>query len=259
MTLAGYELPFDSITSDSPVAVRLGDTLPVVTAQLVKDGGPPIDADDWTGHLELVNSAGVIEMTIDASYDAATKTFYYPWPQPFDTHAEYRSEFLVSSTDATQVMHFAGPAIYAYDPALLWADPQTVIALAGGGYSTSEAVQAIYIATNAVRAWATVPVPSPVPDAVRGAVAILAARVLTTPPPGTPESVGILSERIGDYSVRYADQGRLSIEGTEVEGLLAWLRPGVYAADIGPKYDGFHSVSSGYPPVTIIEEEEVVP
>jgi hypothetical protein len=259
MTLAGYQLPFDSITSESPVAVRLGDTLPVVTAQLVKSGGPPIDGDDWDGHLEVVNAAGAIVLTIDSEYDAPTKTFYYPWPEPFDEHSEYRSEFQVSSTDDTQIIHIAGPAIYAYDPAQLWADPQTVIALSGGEYSTSEAVQAIYIATNAVRAWATVPVPSPVPDAVRGAVAILAARVLTTPPPGSPESVNILSERIGDYSVRYADQGRLSIAGTEVEGLLSWLRPGSYASDIGPKYDGFHSVSSGYEPVTIVEEEEVVP
>jgi hypothetical protein len=259
MTLAGYELPFDSITSESPVAVRLGDTLPVVTGQLVKGGGPPIDADEWDGRLEVVNSAGVVVVTIDASYDAPTKTYYFPWPAPFTEHAEYRSEFEISSTDDTQIIHIAGPAIYAYDPAQLWADPQTVIALTGGEYSTSEAVQAIYIATNAVRAWATVPVPSPVPDAVRGAVAILAARVLTTPPPGSPESIKILSERIGDYSVRYADQGQLSIAGTEVEGLLSWLRPGAYAVDIGPKYDGFHSVSSGYPPVTIVEEEEVVP
>ena len=57
--------------------------------------------------------------------------------------------------------------------------------------------------------------------------------------------------------MRYADQGQgIDVSG-EVAGLIAWLHPGVYQLDIGPKDGEGHSVSSGYAPPVIVEEEVV--
>lgn len=252
MTLPVYALPFASTKAVSPVVVRVGDTKPVVVVTMVDGEGAAVDSAEWTATLELVDATSA-ETSIPGQYDTEVFAWYFPWAAA-PPEAELRTEVKMELLPDT--VHYPGPRVYVYDPASLWADPQTVIALTGGAYSTDEAVVAILVATEAVRAWATVPVPSPVPDSVRGAVAILAARVLTLPPPGSTEAIPILSERIGDYSVRYGDAGRLTIAGTEAEGLLAWLHPGVYQTDIGPKDASLHSVSLDPPPVIV---EEVVP
>lgn len=256
MTLPVYALPFANTKAVSPVVVRVGDTKPVVVVTMVDGAGEPVDSADWAAVLEAWDPTSAV-ITIDGQYDAETLAWYFPWETAPDEN-ELRSE--VKVVNGPDTVHYPGPRVYIYDPATLWADPQTVIALAGGDYTTDEAVVAIMVATEAVRAWATVPVPSPVPESVRGAVAILAARVLTTPTGNTGQQ-SVISERIGDYNVRYAEQGEgLSIQGSSVEALLGWLHPSVYETDIGPKDLSTHSVSLGYAPVIVVEdEEEIVP
>jgi hypothetical protein len=70
-----------------------------------------------------------------------------------------------------------------------------------------------------------------VSERVRRATALLAARALTTVPPGEE----ISSEVMGDYEVRYADPsgGGLMVTG-EIEELLKPWKPGVYSTYAGP-------------------------
>ena len=127
-----------------------------------------------------------------------------------------------------------GPRVIWYHPGALWANPHEVMAMSGTG-SLADAVASIVDAMQAVRAWATRPVTSPVPVAVRGAVATLAARALTSS--GFGDETAIVSERIGDYQVRYADpesSGLFTISG-EIADSLRFLRPRAYGSDVGPK------------------------
>ena len=146
---------------------------------------------------------------------------------------------LFGKTGPPERVTFPGPNIIWYHPSALWADPAEVIAKSGGSYSAGEAIAAIIKAMEAVGAWASRPVGVPVPSVVRSAVATLAARALTSSGlGGGGADAPVISERIGDYTVRYAEPdsgGAGVVISGDVAKALAYLRPQVYSTDTGPK------------------------
>ena len=156
MTTPVYALPFASTKAVSPVVVRVGDTKPVVVVTMVDAAGEPIDSAEWTATLELFNAMGD-ESEIVGQYHTDVFAWYFPWAAA-PAEDEFRSEVkaekgLTSSTIPARgsmsiTRRTCGPTLDRDQ-------------LAGGGYTTDEAVVAILLATEAVRAWATVPVPSP--------------------------------------------------------------------------------------------------
>ena len=189
------------VVNKGETVVMKGQTLPAPRLSVLDDVGEVVTLTDAS--LTLYPPSGT---PLTAKVGSATDDIWeFAWLAP-DTEAEvtYRGVLTVTGPDPVEPL-FA-PTYYVYDPALLWANPADVIALTGGDHSQGEVVRAILAAQNVVGAWVSVPVQSPVPEPIRQATTFLAARALTTISTTTTSSDGrVISETVGDYTVRYAD------------------------------------------------------
>lgn len=212
-------------------SVVKGDTYPVPTIELIDADGGVVDPAGSSFILKRWDVAG-IETDVAGVIDAMTVTF--PWPAG-DTDEGKHWETMVSIDDTTNVYTLVAPDLYVHDPATMYCTVSDVVAIVGPGYSQYEVLRAIEVAENVVGSLVTTPVGSPVPERVRQATAILAARVLTTDPSSIGGSGGdIVEERIQDYSVRYSEGDSYYgpyIDDTIIQLLLPW-RMKVYSSNV---------------------------
>ena len=184
--------------------IHVEDTLPGLTGQIRLNGSPfNLSAGTTSIAVKLVGPGDVV---IDgaASKGAGTQgNVSYAW-QAGDTDVAgvYYGSWIVTTASGT----FTQPGIdvVIYDPDVLWANTAAVEAIIGPQSDVEPVVGALVQAQQAIEAWVTREIPDPVPDRVRRAHAIMAARVVTGPQFGPGGSAGVIQESIGDHSVRYA-------------------------------------------------------
>lgn len=227
----------------SVIVMGLADTLPKPSVDLLGASGGVVDPADITSivmHFDDVKP----ESLVDPLYTPVSFTV-----AGVQVGNEARYEFALTGTQTANpitwrtkvVITEAGdtytrPTAYVHvvDFADLWASPDDVKALAPG-FSFSDYAGAVLAAEAAVRAWVTTPVSSPVSERVSYAVALLAARVLTTPPTGA----NIVSETMGDYSVRYGRNAPGGLILTDdIKELLAPWKPVLTTTYVGPDDSG---------------------
>lgn len=189
------------VLAASPFGVLKGDTYPSPSVRLTDDNTDPVDPDGWTVTLKRWNAAGVESEMVGTIADGVIE---FAWLAD-DTIAAAEWDTMVNINDTTNIYSLSAPTLYVHDTSIMFCSVADVVAITGPGYSQYETLRAIEIAEDVVRAWVTTPVGSPVPDRVRQATAILAARVLTTDLSAGGEGGSIIEERIADYSVRYSE------------------------------------------------------
>lgn len=207
-----------------PVVIGVGNTLPVPVYQL--EG--LADFSGLSFELKLSDFAGVVT-TITGVGDYPDVSF--PLTTTHTALPIFWRGYVTVTHTGGDTYTLPAPPIAVVDYAALWASPAEVAAIADEDLSIEELVLGILAAEGAVRAWVSKSITSPVSERVRRAVALLAARALTTSSEGS-----IVSEQMGDYQVRYASpqQAGLVIDG-EVERLLGpWSKGKAYSVFIGP-------------------------
>ena len=229
------------VTNQGETVVALDETTPVPTLAVTLDGEPlDLDTAVTGATLDLWPMSYIGDKTTLTGVIAGDQ-ITFGWGAEPETPGTMRSVLhLVAVADPIPPLF--GPTYTVYDPADLWVNPADVENIAGGDYTDSEVIHAILFAQQLVRAWVSVPVQSPVPDAIRQATTLLAARALTTASEatgGTEASSGrIIAETIADYTVRYADPGFDEASGgwitPEIAGLLAPFRGTAYDVRVGP-------------------------
>lgn len=227
----------------SVVVLGLDDTLPVPSVSLVGSDGGPVDPSDIASVVMSFDDIRPEELDADGNPTYTPLSFTVNGVQVGSTN---RFQFALNGTQTDTARSWrtkvtiteTGGGVYSRPTAdvtvvdynELWGDPVQVARLAPG-FSNSEVVAAILAAEAAVRAWVTTSISSPVSERVGYAVALLASRALTTPSSGS----NIVSETMGDYSVRYASTapGGLFISDDIAELLAPW-KPLVLSTYTGP-------------------------
>jgi hypothetical protein len=220
--------------------IVMGETFPYPVLTVLNDNDDPIVA-DYDAALELFPAVGV-SIIKNGVPDGLDEHWTFEWlPGETDEAIKYRSLLrLTPKTTAAPLAPMFGPTYQVYDPAALWADPTEVSALAGPDFSWTQIVQAILFAQIVVGAWVSASVQSPVPEPIRQAATLLAARALTTAAQGAggigAASSQIISETIADYTVRYADDGGAWIVGGIADLLDPYSGGRLASMRIGPSH-----------------------
>jgi len=216
--------------------IVMGEALPAPRLQIIDGEGAILPATAVT--VEFIMAMGG-STTLDGTLN--DDTWEFTWETETEAPGSLRSLVRVTADPAIPAMY--GPTYIVYDPAELWVSPSDVLAIAGDGYTESQAVLAILYAQTLVRAWVSTPVQSPVPVAIREATLLLAARVLTSSAASPSQGAGgfIVSESIADYTVRYANPlnagdgaGLATLLGPEVLALLSPYHGSAYSVITGP-------------------------
>lgn len=228
-----------------PVVLGEGDTLPVPSVTLLGGDGNPAEMDNITGvvlHLtdkrrEETDDDGNVtytptDLTVAGVRDGTTSSWDFALTALQTADAiDWRTHIVVTESGST--FTFPTAPVSVVDYTALWAEP-TMVAELAAGFSNSEYLLAILRAEEAVRAWVTTTISSPVSGRVSYAVSLLAARALSSPFAG-PQ---ISSETMGDYTVRFnaPAQGGFVISD-EIADLLAPWRPRDGSVYVGPDDD----------------------
>jgi hypothetical protein len=185
--------------------IHVGDTLPALTGQ-IKVNGEPFDLTPGTTTVTLKlfgPGDAVIEELATKSVSHAGRVTYSWQTGDTDTVGVYSGSWIVETASGTFTQ--PGVDVTVYDPEELWASTAAVEAIAGHQADIEPVVVALVQTQQAILSWVTREIPTnPVPDRVRRAHAIMAARVITAPSFGPGSSSGVIQESIGDHSVRYA-------------------------------------------------------
>lgn len=224
------------------VVLGVDDTLPAPTVKLLGSDGGPVDTADIASVVmnfedirpEEFDSLGnptytPLSFTVTGTQVGSTNAFTFALTTQTTAVRSWRTTVTITEAGGgIYTRPTADVAVVDYND--LWGDPLDVQRLAPGS-SNSEVVLAILAAEAAVRAWVTTSISSPVSERVQYAVALLASRALTAPPGGT----NIVSETMGDYSVRYANTGPGGLFITDdIAELLAPWKPLVSSTYVGP-------------------------
>lgn len=228
-------MPAQSVAAVEPFGVIKNDTYPAPAVALYDGDGAVIDPSGFNEvTLERFSATGeVTQMTGTLSSDRVT----FPWAtDETSAGAEWETNVVVNE-DGTLKYTLSCQKLYVHDLSTMWCTVADVEALIGQGYSQYDILAAIETAQSVVAAWVTSPVGSPVPDRVRQATAILAARAVTADfSDGGYGSGGVIEERIQDYSVVYSEAqgfGTIwAIDGALAELLLPWKMK-AYMTDVG--------------------------
>ena len=215
--------------------VAVGAITPAPAFVVYEDDGETLfDLTGYTAALVLDREDGTATTTLTGTLDLPQSRIDFAWGTETDTAGNLRSTLIITGAS------FFTPTYLIYDPAELWVNPYDVEAIAGEDYTDSQVVRATLFAQNIVRAWVSVPVQSPVPDPIRQATTLLAARALTTATDGESghTSGRVVSETIADYTVRYADPG-----GGDF-GMGGWIAPDI-AALLAPYHGGAFQITVG--------------
>jgi hypothetical protein len=221
------------VVNKGETVMMVGEVIPVPFLAVVDEADVEVDPATNDASLELVGvstNPHVAGEPVEGGWEFPLESGYTSVP------ITYRTMLRV-----TGIEPLFGPTYFVYDPAELWANPADVIALTGGDFSQGQVVRAILAAQSVVGAWVSVPVQSPVPDPIRQATTFLAARALTTISSGTTGADGrIISETVGDYTVRYADPsddgsgGGGGVLPLDIAALLAPYHSRVGMTKVGP-------------------------
>jgi hypothetical protein len=220
------------VVAASPFGVYAGDTTPSPSVRFKDDNDNVVDPSGWS--VEMIRWAATGEQTTMPGV-VNGDVVEFPW-LPGDTDLGITWLTMVRVNDGTDSFSLSSPYLRVYDLAdMFCAVPDVELIVGSGAYSEWEILAAIKIATTVVRAWVTKPVGSPVPDRVRMATALLAARALTSVGAGSGSSAEIVEERIADYSVRYATSsgGSMWLIDGEVADLLTPWKMRAYDTNIG--------------------------
>lgn len=219
-----------------------GETFPSPKLTLVDDEGTSL-ATNYTAKLELIAPSGVSSIRDGVLEEPSGEDPYWTFEWlPADTAAPVRYRTMLRFTpidSAEPVAPMFGPGYQVYDPLALWADPSDVAVMVGADFTQTEIVQAILFAQIVVGAWVSSVVQSPVPEAIRQATALLAARALTTAADQAAFNIGnhhdrVISETIADYTVRYADDGGAWIVGGIADLLERFTGNRIHSMHVGP-------------------------
>lgn len=184
--------------------IHVDDTLPVLTGQ-IRVGGQPFDLSPGTTSVAL-KLVGPGDVVVDGAAVKAAGTqgnVSYTWQSgDTETAGVYYGSWIV--TTAAGVFTQPGIDVVIYDPDVLWANTAAVEAIIGPQADVEPVIGALVQAQQAIESWVTREIPDPVPDRVRRAHAIMAARVVTGPQFAAGGSTGVIQESVGDHSVRYA-------------------------------------------------------
>jgi len=221
------------------LVLAVDDTLPTPRAMLLGADGEPVDPSSIvsvTMHFTDTEPESLVAplytpVTFSVVGIQVGDTPQYDFAIPADkttAAVKWLTKVVIVDGSGTYTRVTAPIAVADFDA--LWATPPAVAKLSPG-FTHSEYVAAILSAEEAVRAWVTTTIASPVSERVAYAVALMASRALTTP----PEGVNIVSETMGDYSVRYATTapGGLYISEDIAELLAPW-KPAMTSIYIGP-------------------------
>lgn len=221
------------------VVLAVDDTLPKPSVKLLHADDEPIDASGITSvtmHFSDIKPESLVEplytpvdFTVVGAQVGETAEYEFAIDAAETAAAtEWQTKIVIVEAGGTYTLPTAPVKVVDYSE--LWGDP-SVVAQMAPGHTNSEYIAAILSAEAAVRAWVTTTIASPVSERVAYAVALMASRALTTP----PEGVNIVSETMGDYSVRYANTapGGLYISD-DIQELLGPWRPTALSVYIGP-------------------------
>lgn len=185
--------------------IHVGDTLPVLTGQIRLDGQPfDLTAGTTTVELRLVGPDGTEVVGSAAKTVANAGRVTYVWQSgDTDEPGVYYGSWVVTTASGTFTQ--PGVDVVVYDPDVLWANTAAVEAICGQQETVEPVVAALVQAQQAILSWVVREIPTdPVPDQVRRAHAILAARVVSAPSFTPGSSSGVIQESVGDHSVRYS-------------------------------------------------------
>lgn len=233
-------LPFAEVRLLSSTMILVGDTYPPIRFEALDEKGDRMSLTGVTAQMEFTDVYGNSDVR-DAVMEpnSVVGIFEIPWwPGATDKDITWHTMLRFKVPDG--IVSVAWTNITIYSMKGLWATPPEVTDIAGGSHPYESVLRAIVAAQSVVRAWCSRPVASPVPDRVRQAVAILAARALAATESGGSSGGGIKSERIGDYSVSYSSSPLIGAQLTideDIKELLRPCRPSVYSTDIGPEDD----------------------
>lgn len=221
----------------TPVVVAVGDSHPRPVVKLLEGGAPTDTGKVSSVTLRLVDhevdadGVTINDVTVDltgALTDLSTYEFTYNGTTDVHEANHWKSVIKIAMVSG-DTYTFAGPRVTVVDYNALWASPSDVAEIAPD-HTEAEYVRAILLAEDAVKAWVSSSISSPVSERVSRAVALLAARAFS------PSSATVVSESIGDHTVRYDASGMasgLTIDG-EIEALLAPYTTTVYSTYTGP-------------------------
>lgn len=234
----------------TPLAIRLGDSLPFVEARILDADGNDVDMSSWVASLNYggENSPGTY---VDPRWE-------FPWDVDAVNAARDADADIILVNGGEQIT-LLGPRVIVYEPGDLWASPNDVASLLTSTATSSEVIAAILDAQAAIASYTGSMFDVPVPILIQEATAVLAAQSLNTAHGGS-QSAAIIAENIADYTVRYASptsphSGLFIDPDSDVGILLRPWRPSVYSVFVGPGVDDLatlpvaHMDPSVYPPV----------
>ncbi len=230
-----------AVESDA-IVYSVGDTLPAPQVTLLGEDGKAADVGGVTAVVMAFTDVKP-ESTEDPVYtpvtfnitgvregESATWNFTLP-ANVTDDPVRWRRRVKITEGGGTYTIPVAPSAVVEFSD--LWGDPASVAQMTDDEFSYSRIAGAILMAEDAVRAWVTRPILSPVSVRVATAVELLAARALTTSPAGA----SITSETMGDYTVRFARTSPSGLQITDdIAELLAPWRLGAYSIYVGPDH-----------------------
>lgn len=213
------------LVAGKPTVLGVDATLPIPSCVV-------LDVDDFTGwslSMEFVSASGNTIKRPGAR--SGEDIWFFALSDEMRSAPAYWQTFVnVTTPEGSYVT--PTPPVAVVDYSALWATPWDVDPM--GEYSPDQVVLAILAAEGAVRAWVSTPVPTPAPERVRRAVALLGSRALTEP---SASGDLVLGETIGDYSIRYADPGASSglfVNGAIAELLEPWSHGRAYSVHTPP-------------------------
>lgn len=211
-----------------PIVLGLNDTLPQPSVGL----NGVDDLTNYSATMELVTATGAT-LTKTGAINSSSAEFDFTLDPADTTAATFWRTYVTVTEPGGGVYTLPGFPVAVVDYPALWTTPAAVNEVVGlGAFGNTEVVYAIIAAEDAVRAWVATSVPtSPVPERVRRATTLLAAHALTS----SPAAPAVLSETIGDYSVRYAEAVGGGITGEIARLLEPWSqRKKVHDLFVGP-------------------------
>ena len=218
-------------------AIFKGDVLPAPSVALFDEDDAAVSEDVTSVNMTFhdptpatTDYTPMADFTVTGVQVGNTNVWEFPLTttETDDRLIRWVTRVTITDTQGTYTRQTADVRIVDY--AEMWGNV-TELANAAPGFTNSEYVTALALAEEAVRAWVSRSISSPVSGRVTRAVTLLASRALTD----SPDGVNIASETMGDYTVRFrSPQGGAYQITDDIADLLRPWNPRSGSVYFGP-------------------------